>query len=80
MQYQGLVLSLDTFDGDVILEKNSFIDNQFQFESCDVQKFDQKGLPEHLAEVNLTDNFDTVLKHEKDAKFNMTQIKSLIQV
>jgi hypothetical protein len=28
----------------------------------------------------LTDNFDTVLKHEKDAKFNVTQIKSLIQV
>ena len=81
MQHHGLVLALDGFPGSVELVSNTFHNNVFNFEACEILAFDEKtGFPFDAPQVNTTDNFETIQRHSNLTRFDRVQIKSLISV
>lgn len=81
MQQHGLVLTLDDFPGSIELVGNTFHNNTFNFEACELLSFDKKtGYPLDIQPANTANNFDTTQRRSNTSSFDKVQVKSLISV
>ena len=81
MRYQGLILNLERFNGEVTIQGSRFENNIFKFKSCMLDD------PFTLEEPAVKDNFNMLQRsmeldeeYNTPTKFNKLQIKSLIDI
>jgi hypothetical protein len=89
MQYQGLVLNLEAFQGDVALRGSTFEDNLFRFQGCEILEADpsRPGWGVAVPAPDLRNNFKFIFRAPTDPSgapssttFDRVQIKALINV
>jgi hypothetical protein len=84
MQYQGLAITLNAFNGQVIVSNSSFSNNVFKFESCEIlPQADDPYLPLELNSTlfNPLNSSDiSTLNRNNGSSFDKLQIKGVIAV
>ncbi|CDW88390.1 UNKNOWN [Stylonychia lemnae] len=76
MQYWGQVLTLNDFDGQVVIQDNIFDNNTIQYKTCEVSK--TLSLAKEQEEMT---NFQIILNRKTNNRFyNNTSVKALIRL